>query len=275
MPKFSRDGVDFHYREMGHGLPFVFQHGLGGDVHQPFGLLTPPAGYRMISLDFRAHGETRPVGPPAKLAIAALADDVCALLDHLKLRQAIVGGISLGAAVALNLALRAPERVLGLILSRPAWLDAPFPENTRIYPKIAALIRDHGTAKGVELFRATPDYRAIQAESPDAARSLIGQFENARAQEAVERLERIPRDAPCVDRAAWQKINVPTLVLANRQDPIHPYEYGEILARSIPRAEFAELTPKSVSIDDHAADVERFIIAFLEARFPARTRSPC
>jgi pimeloyl-ACP methyl ester carboxylesterase len=54
-------------------------------------------------------------------------------MDYLRLPQAIVGGISMGAAVALNFTLRFPERVLGLILSRPAWLDGPLPSNVRIY----------------------------------------------------------------------------------------------------------------------------------------------
>ena len=57
----------------------------------------------------------------------------------LRLEQAVVGGISLGSAVAVNTALRYPERVLGLVLSRPAWIDRPLPENVRLYSTIAEL----------------------------------------------------------------------------------------------------------------------------------------
>ena len=71
-----------------------------------------------------------------KLTIATLADDLIGLLDHLGIEQAVIGGISLGAAVAVNVALRYPERVLGLVLSRPAWIDGPLPENV-------ALLHDH------------------------------------------------------------------------------------------------------------------------------------
>ncbi len=45
----------------------------------------------------------------------------------------MVGGISLGAAVAVNVALRHPGRVLGLVLVRPAWIDRPLPENVALY----------------------------------------------------------------------------------------------------------------------------------------------
>src|SRR5207249_293768 len=95
-------------------------------------------------------------------------------------------------------------------------------------------------------------YRAVMLQSPDAANSLAGQFEHPRAEETVEKLERIPQDAPLRDLRALTSIHVPTLVLANRQDPIHPFEYGETLARAIPGAKFRELTPKSASKAQHA-----------------------
>ena len=68
-----------------HGRPFVFQHGMGGDVTQPAGLFTPPPGVRLVALDCRGHGRTRPTGDPAKLCFDVMADDVVALLDHLRI----------------------------------------------------------------------------------------------------------------------------------------------------------------------------------------------
>jgi hypothetical protein len=57
---------------------------------------------------------------------------------------------------------------------------------------------------------------------------------------------------------------VPTLVLANRRDPIHPFEYGEALAQAIPGAEFKELTSKSVSRERHESEVQQFLEYFLD-----------
>src|SRR5947209_7539475 len=150
MSFFTHDGLSFHYREVGDGVPFVFQHGLGGDVNQPFGLFAPPSGVRLLAFDCRAHGETRPLGDPEKLSLASFAEDLHAFLDHLGIERAVVGGISMGAAVALNFALRFPERLLGLVLSRPAWLDGPMPGNVAIYGEIAGLIREHGARRGLE-----------------------------------------------------------------------------------------------------------------------------
>lgn len=271
MPGFHREGLSFHYRDEGRGLPFVFQHGLGGDASQPCSVYGPAAGIRLLSFDFRAHGQTHPLGDPERLTISSFADDVIAFLDHLHIDRGVIGGISLGSAVAVNVALRHQDRVIGLVLSRPAWIDGPLPENVRLYGLIARLIRDLGPKDGLERFLATPEYRAMESQSPDFARSLIGQFEQPRAEEYVARLERLPGDTPCTHIDDYGSIRVPTLILGNRLDPIHPWSFAETLANLIPYAEFREITPKSVSLEAHAADVQRSIDAFLMTHFRERT----
>jgi len=263
MPFFTRDGLSFHYREAGQGTAVVFQHGLGGDVGQPFSLVRPPPGFRLLAFDCRGHGETRPLGDVEKIGIAPFADDLAAFLDHLGVERAVIGGISMGAAVAMNFALRYPGRLLGLVLSRPAWLDAPLPGNVRLFGLIARLIRQYGAVGGREQFRQSPEYFELAALSPDVANSALSQFDHPRAEETVVKLERIAADAPCRRLEELKSIAVPTLVMANRQDPVHPFEYGETLARTIPHAIFWEITAKSVSLERHAADVQRHMVDFL------------
>lgn len=268
MPFLERAGITFHYRDEGSGLAFIFQHGLGADSGQPFALFQPPRGCRLLAFDFRGHGETRPLGEGEKLSIACFADDTIGLMDALSIPRAIIGGVSLGAAVALNLALRYPGRVTALVLSRPAWLDGPNAHNVEIYGAIAALIRRHGVERGVELFRQSSLFLETQASSTDAAASLVGQFTHPRAGETVAKLERLPADAPCRDLASLAAFDVPTLVLASRQDPVHPFEYGEDLARAIPRATFRELIPKAISRERHAEEVQGFLDEFIRPLIP-------
>lgn len=268
MSSLEREGLKFQFRDEGRGLPFVFQHGLGGDVHQPFSLYRPPPGARLIGFDMRGHGDTRPLGDVDKLTIATLADDLIGLLDHLEIKQAVVGGISLGAAVAVNVALRYPDRALGLVLVRPAWIDRPLPENVHLYSTIARLIREQGPEKGLATFRSSPEFLAMERESPDCARSLVSQFEHPRAAECVARLERLAADSPCADRAGYGNLKRPTLIVGNRQDPIHPWPLAQSLSQIIPGALLCEVTPKSVSLDRHAADVQQAIDDFLIRHFP-------
>ncbi len=264
MPVFARDGIAFRYLDRGAGLPFVFQHGLGGDVQQPAGLFPPPAGVRLLAFDCRAHGDTWPVGSADGLDFDHFGDDLLALLDRLGLPRAVVGGISMGAGVALNVAVRHPGRVGGLVLSRPAWLDGPMPAaNVATYALIARLVRQYGPAAGKERFLASDRYRAVAAVSPDAAKSLAGQFDGEQLRDRIARLERLPLARPLAALHAAAAITVPTLVLAHGQDPVHPREYGRILARTIPGAAFVELTPKSVSKERHEAEVRDALAAFL------------
>jgi pimeloyl-ACP methyl ester carboxylesterase len=255
MPFFPHDGLQFHYQRSGQGIPFIFQHGLGGDLSQPVGIFTPSPGIELLSFDFRAHGETRPLGNPAKLSFASFADDLKAFMDQM------------GAGVSLNFCLRFPERVLGLVLSRSAWLDGAMTQNARMFLNIAQAIEQHGAQKGLELFKLSDTYREILQESPDVVASLVKQFQSPRAEESYLRLERMPKDAPNYDRQEWKSIQVPTLVLANRQDPIHPFEYGEILAQHIPGAESREITSKSVSVRQHEENTQTFIQDFLQRYF--------
>ena len=267
MPFFPHDGIQFHYRDEGAGIPFFFQHGLGADLTQPFSLCQPPPGIRLIGFDARAHGQTKPVGPEEKICLSGSADDLHALMDHLQIKQAIVGGISMGAAITLKFALRNPSRVLGLVQSRPAWLDAPNPWNIKMFTLISRLAREHGRIKGKQMFLESLEYTETLAKWPDVANSLAGQFDNPLVEETAIKFERIIRDVPCRDRAEWKSIKVPTLILGNRFDPIHPYEYAVEMSRIIPGAAFQEITAKGVSLEQHNADVQRSLNSFLRRRF--------
>jgi pimeloyl-ACP methyl ester carboxylesterase len=280
MARFEHDGITFQYLDVGQGIPFVFQHGLGGDVRQRAGLFVPPKGVRLLCLDARAHGQTQPLGDPTALTFDVFGDDLVAWLDHLGVGQAVIGGISMGAGVALNVAVRYAERVAGLVLSRPAWLDGPMPpENVARYAAIARLLRAAGVAGDTEHalrcavaeFEGSDDCRTLLASSPDTAQSLRGQLTNERAVAAVERLERLPADRPLADLRAAASIQVPALVLAHRQDPIHRFAFGEVLARAIPGARLVELTPKSVARERHAAEVQSYLHAFLNQFMAWRT----
>jgi pimeloyl-ACP methyl ester carboxylesterase len=267
MPFFHYDNIDFQYRETGSGIPFVFQHGLGADLNQTFELFQPPAGFRLLTFECRGHGQTRPLGPEEKISIEQFAQDLRAFLDHFHIDRAVIGGISMGAAIALRFGLEYPERLMGLVLSRPAWIDQSRADNLKVFSTLAEYIRKYGAWEGAKRYQDTEFYQHVRAVSPDNAKSLLSQFADPRAEETVAKLERIPQYVPQHTRSDWKRISVPTLVLANRQDEIHPFDFGETLAREIPNAQLVELTPKSVSMTRHTADVQRAISEFLQQYF--------
>jgi pimeloyl-ACP methyl ester carboxylesterase len=263
MPFFEANGITFHFADDNvDRLPFVFQHGLGADISQPMSFFGEAHPFRLISMDCRGHGKTVPLGDPQFLKFNSLTDDLTNLLDYLNLPKVVIGGISMGAGVALNFAVRYPGRTRALILSRVSWLTEPLPPNLTVFPKIAGLIREHGAHRAKELFASTAEYQTALQSSPANAASWMLQFLRERADETFEILESIPNDAPTRDIASWRKIDLPTLILANGNDPQHPFEYGQVLAREIPGARFAEITAKAISGQKHVEDVRREILRF-------------
>src|SRR5690348_5964263 len=112
----DRAGLHLAVEDVGDGRPVVLQHGLGASARQIAEIFPdqPPA--RRVTLECRAQGESE-AGPAASFSIATFTADVAALIEHLRLERPIVGGISLGAAIALRLAVRRPDLVGGLILA--------------------------------------------------------------------------------------------------------------------------------------------------------------
>jgi pimeloyl-ACP methyl ester carboxylesterase len=265
MASFEHDRVRFSYADMGSGIPFAFQHGLGGDATQPAS--QAPAGVRLITLECRGHGHTEPLGPEEQLSFDTFARDLAALLDHLELDKVVLGGISMGAGVALALAQLQPSRAHALVLVRPAWTDQRWPRNLHVYREIAALLRDHGPAVGKDVFLAeSKTYKRIRAQSPANAASLVAQFDRLHAQEHAAVLERLPADRPIGPAESWSELSMPALVLGAREDPAHPFESAVTLQQLLPDAVLQEIPPKepegraqqqavAVAIEDFLAEV--------------------
>ncbi|MBV9491849.1 MAG: alpha/beta hydrolase [Verrucomicrobia bacterium] len=264
MPFVESAGIRFYYELSGAGGPLVaFQHGLGGDVSQPQGILGHSARLRALSFDCRGHGRTAPLGAPERLAFSTFADDLGAVLDALGIERLAVGGISMGAGVALNFALRNPARVQALILSRPAWLDVPCPPNLEIFGRLSRWLQNEGPQRAKQRLLADAEYHRIQAVSRDNAASILRQLERPSLEATIATLARLPADAPCAAPEAWRAIAIPTLVLVNELDALHPVDYGRRLAGGIPGARLVELAPKEKHPALHARETREAIEAFV------------
>ena len=262
MPRFAHHGFTFHYVDSGNGIPFVFQHGLGGSAGQAVDLIPQLEGIRVLSLDCRNHGLTEPSRTAAQLGFAPFAGDLAALLDHLGLAHAYFGGVSMGAALSLRMALDHPQRVRGLLLVRPAWLDGPMPAREWL-TTVARLIREHGPARGRALLAASEAFQRLQESAPDPADSLLRQFDAPQAAQRVARLEVMPMDAPIPSLGDLQKLCIPAHVIATDRDPIHPLDLARTLAAALPAATFQQVIAKSDNLARHTEEARTAIAAWL------------
>ena len=94
----TRDGCTLGYVDEGAGLPVLWQHGLGATQAQPAEVFPASSRLRRITLECRGHGDSE-LGAPEALSITRFTEDAAELLDHLHIGRAVVGGISLGAAI--------------------------------------------------------------------------------------------------------------------------------------------------------------------------------
>ena len=121
MPSFKNGDVEIAYLDEGEGEPIVLVHGFASTKEvnwvQPGWVSTlNRAGRRVVALDNRGHGASSKLYDPAAYHSAVMADDVRALLDHLKIARADIMGYSMGARITAFLAVKHSERVRSSIL---------------------------------------------------------------------------------------------------------------------------------------------------------------
>jgi len=131
MPILDTDGGRIHYALFGAGPDIVLIHGLGANLAfwQPRLIAGLSARFRVTTYDLSGHGysEMRRTG----YTPAALADDLRALLNHLRIRRPNIVGHSFGGSVALYFSCLAPDRVKTITLA-DAWVASlqPLPRRT-------------------------------------------------------------------------------------------------------------------------------------------------
>lgn len=109
--KLTIDGIDMAYDDRGDGPALLLIHGfpLNRKMWQPQLLPLNEAGFRVIAPDLRGFGESD--APQEGLSMERFADDLIALLDALRIERAVVGGMSMGGYILMNMLERYPERV--------------------------------------------------------------------------------------------------------------------------------------------------------------------
>lgn len=232
----GNDPARLEYTEYGAGeRVIVLLHGLlmPRRMQQPLAQALAVEGFRVVTLDLLGHGRSDRPADPLVYSMSAFAEQVVALLDHLGVEKAIVGGTSLGANVSLETAILAPGRVAGLIVEMPVLNHAleagivafvPLLFMARFAPWTLNSVRRlaRPVPRGLVPFWVGIGLDTVSQEAESAAAVLHGVIFGRMAPSSRQR----------------RAIGAPTLVVGHASDPIHPFVDAEMLASELPNATF-------------------------------------
>jgi pimeloyl-ACP methyl ester carboxylesterase len=253
-------------------------------MHRPLAETLADRGHRVLCLDLLAHGDSDRPPEMWNYSMTIFAAQAVALLEHLEIPKAVVGGTSLGANVTLEVTAAAPQRVKGMLIEMPVLDNALVGCALAFTPLLVTLtfgapaVRLVGRVAGAVPRGATHlsdmllDW-ASQDPKPSAS-VLQGLFFGRVAPPSEER----------------RKMKAPTLVIGHYRDPVHPFSDSDMLVRELPKARLVEAS----SILELRLTPERLtneIVRFLDdcfapsparegaarrhsARSPRRTRGP-
>lgn len=231
---FDREGHRLVYDLYGSSTAplVVYLHGLLLDAELNRGIAQALAeqGYRVALLDLLGHGRSDKPTHASSYRIDSYADQVIALLDHLEADKAVLGGISLGANVSLFAAAHYPERVQGLVLEMPV-LERAVPAAAMVF--VPLVVAAH---YGRQVLNVTS---RLISRVPRTRFGPLNSLLNALsyppdATSAVLHGVLVGPVAPTQEQR--RAIGVPTLVLAHRNDLIHPFDDAVGLVSRMPDA---------------------------------------
>jgi pimeloyl-ACP methyl ester carboxylesterase len=204
-------------------------------MHEPLAKALARRGNRVLCLDVLGHGESDRPTDMWRYSMTEFGREAIALLDHLGIDEAVIGGTSLGANITLECCSLAPERVRGAVVEMPV-LD-----NALVACAIAFTPLIIGLTFGERLWRAAtlPARLAPTERLPLLPRLVVDwAAQDPAASGAVMQGLFFGRIAPHrTERATFE---MPALVLGHSSDPIHPFSDADRLVREMPNARLVE-----------------------------------
>ena len=217
----------------------VWSHGLAGSrTHDDaMGLLDFEGlrgSCRVLRYDARGHGASTSTPSPEDYGWASLAADQLALTDRLGIDTYVAGGVSMGCGTALHVAVRAPERIEGLLLVLPPTGWEARQAQVAVWSQLAAGVE----ANGVDAF--IDGVLALGSPDPFVGRREWAASLNVQRQMSSKQLATLLRGAAYADlpdRDTIRSLSQPALILAWTGDPTHPAASAEQFADLLPNAE--------------------------------------
>jgi 3-oxoadipate enol-lactonase len=258
-----RAGVSLSVAESGSGIPVVLLHGLTASRRYVVmgSRVLERSGHRVIAYDARGHGRSSPAPTPRAYGYDELGRDLEAVLDQLGIARAVLAGASMGAHTILWLALRAPERVGGLVVITPGYEPETQDDPARVarWDALADGLEQRGVEGFVEAY-GEPDVPEAWRETVlRVIRQRLAQHEHPEA--VADALRAVPRSSPFGGLGELAAIHGPVAVVASddEADPGHPRGLAEAYAAAIPGARLITDEPGKSPVAWQGSQLSRVI----------------
>jgi pimeloyl-ACP methyl ester carboxylesterase len=222
------------YTEYGSGPRLtILLHGLlfNQRMHDALARALVARGHHVVTLDLLGHGDSDRPADKWRYSMPQFGEQVVALLDALGADQAVLAGTSLGANVALEAAVRAPERVRGLVVEMPVLDHALIGCAIAFTPVMLALTAGEPAMRALSrVTRLIPRRRL-----PWQADILLDWVRQDPAPSAAV-FEGLFFDRIAPPRAERRAIAAPALVIGHQFDIVHPFSDAGMLADELPHA---------------------------------------
>ncbi len=222
--------MNLAYDDVGSGPPVLLVHGHPFDrsMWRPQAEHLAKNGYRVITPDLRGYGESK--NQDTKTGLDVFANDLIGLVDHLELASFVLGGLSMGGQIVMQLVKDHSARVQALLLADTfAGLDTPAAKQARI--DTAARITEEGMERYAEELLPKMISKQTRATRPDVEAHVRRMMRDAPKEGAAAalrgRAER-PDYTPTL-----KHIDVPTLVVVGSDDEFTPIADAELIHREI------------------------------------------
>ena len=229
MSKITVNDAEIAYTDSGSGLPLVWIHGhpFNRSMWQPQ-LDAFRDKFRVIAPDLRGFGESTSTEHPTSFAI--YAQDVVAFLSLLGIESFILGGLSMGGQIALDLYRQFPERVQGLILADTfAQLDTAEKKQWRY--DLASQIESEGMARyAQEVLPKMVSQSTLEAK-PDIASHVLQMMRTTPPQGAADALRVRAERSDYVP--LLPNIKIPSLIVVGSNDEFTPLADAELMHHGI------------------------------------------
>jgi pimeloyl-ACP methyl ester carboxylesterase len=228
--EFTHDGFRLVYSDYGSGTrPFVLVPGLllPRSMHDPLARSLAERGNRVITLDPLGHGESDRPADMWRYTMGLLADQVVALMDHLELEEAVVGGTSLGANVTLETCVRIPDRLRGAVIEMPVLDNALLGCAVAFAPMLVYL------TVGLPLARLVSGVTRRLPRTPSTLLNVGLDWAGQDPKPSGAYLQGLFFGRIAPPRSERSRIETRSLVIGHPRDPVHPFSDADCLVHEL------------------------------------------